>query len=251
MRPHRKLFRLSLRALLVLVTILCLAFAKLSLAARRQQAAVAWVIKSGGRVTYDWQEGESRTFPAPAWLRSLLGDDYFQTPTHVTLTHLRGVDLMPLYQLGGLRSLNLTSDGLTDATPLIQFRELRELTLTDNELTSLEPAAQLRQLTTLTVDYNAIEDVTPLAALKNLKSLNVEHNKIRNVRPLTELTKLRKLNIATNPITDPASLHELRQLATLKLGRNGFAEAQTTELQAALPNTAIEETTIAASLAEP
>jgi hypothetical protein len=42
--------RISLRTLLVLVTILCLWFGKISIAAHRQRKAVEWVNEHGGEI---------------------------------------------------------------------------------------------------------------------------------------------------------------------------------------------------------
>jgi hypothetical protein len=234
----------------VLTTIFCLWFGKLSAEARRQREVVQWILKSGGRVGYDWQDREGKTFPAPGWLRSLLGDEYFQTPTRVRLTHLRGVDLSPLYELTRLEALDLTSNGISDLEPIARFRRLRELTLTDNELTSIEALKQLAELDSLTIDYNAIEDLSPLAASKQLKSLNIEHNRVADIRPLAELPRLRELNLAVNPIRDPAPLFKLVRLVSLRIGRYGFSESQMMEVEAALPNIAIEVATVPPSASD-
>ena len=56
--------------------------------ARKQRAAVDWIEKAGGSVFYDYQPDPSGDIPAakppgPAWLRKLLGDDYFADVTSV------------------------------------------------------------------------------------------------------------------------------------------------------------------------
>lgn len=251
MKKPTRFLRISLRTLLALVTILCLWFGRISMAARTQRETVAWVLKNGGAVGYDWQDRKAGGVPGPGWLRSFLGDDYFQTAVRARLTHVRGMDVTPVFRLRRLRALDLTSDGLSDLTALSSLRQLRELVLTDNELADIAPLARLTHLTSLTLDYNSIHDVSPLASLKGLKKLNLEHNEISEVRPLTELPKLRRLNIVANPIRDPAPLFKLGQLATLTLGRNGFSDEQAGALIDALPGTSVEERTLPASLREP
>src|SRR5215469_3974033 len=88
-RPNRRWFQLSLRAMLVLVTIGCIGLGWEVERVRRQRAAVAAIQAAGGTVMYDWHETAPRTVSTagqpkgPVWLRKLIGDDYFQRPVWV------------------------------------------------------------------------------------------------------------------------------------------------------------------------
>lgn len=88
-RPGRTWLQFSLRGFLVVLTTGCLWLGWQVERAREQQQAVKAIEASGGEVTYDWSEfkqaGASpfavdRGQPGgPAWLRRLIGEDFFQT----------------------------------------------------------------------------------------------------------------------------------------------------------------------------
>lgn len=73
--PRR--FQFSLRALLVGIAVLTTLLAVVSSRAREQRDTVAALEARGWHVEYDW-ELRSDERPGPAWLRRIVGDDYFQ-----------------------------------------------------------------------------------------------------------------------------------------------------------------------------
>src|SRR4051812_45101623 len=86
-RPKRRWLRFTLRTLLVAVTLVGIWLAVTVNAARRQASAVAMILRSGGKVIFDYQIVRSigadgfcsanleTSPPAPEWLRRLVGDD--------------------------------------------------------------------------------------------------------------------------------------------------------------------------------
>ena len=88
------LFRVTLRAMLVLVAVLCVLLAWKTHQVRQQRKALARVRELGGAVVYDYQyhyvstkpiiECDARP-PGPRWLRDLIGVDYFMSPHFVYL----------------------------------------------------------------------------------------------------------------------------------------------------------------------
>ena len=91
--------------------------------ARQQQTAVAAIRKLGGFVTYDYQfDSQGRDVPnaappGPAWMHSLLGDDFFRSVYGVILVDpaVKDADLEQLMALKQLRYVLLPSPNVTDA----------------------------------------------------------------------------------------------------------------------------------------
>lgn len=89
--------RFSLRTLLVLMTVLCIWLGFKVNAARRQKEAVEAILKAGGTVFYDYQmipfaspsvafnfKVDPNAVPnGPAWLRKVVGEDYFRNASCV------------------------------------------------------------------------------------------------------------------------------------------------------------------------
>jgi hypothetical protein len=152
--------RISLRTLLVLVTILCLWFGKISADARKQTKAVSWVSDHLGSVRYDWQLAKQTEPNGPRWLRTCLGDVYFQTPKQVWITDV----------------------DIDDLTPLAELTELEAVTLIDNHLRDISPLSNLKKLRSLDLSDNDIQDISPLRGLKELEFLDLENNPIASQR---------------------------------------------------------------------
>jgi hypothetical protein len=203
---------------LVLVTILCLWFGKISIAARRQRDAVEWVKKNGGTVKYDWQPEQiaPKVFPIPApipeakipgphWLRSLIGDDYFQTVREVRLTRCNISDVLPLSDLPKVESLELSMNQIRDLKPLEGLSHLRTLGLYQNEVEDLSPIAGLRTLELLTLGVNRISDIDCLAGMQNLESVAIQKNPLSRSAALLTLPKLKDVLISVGQLSNEAA----------------------------------------------
>ena len=186
MARNARFLRISLRGLIILSTIACLWVGKLSIEARAQKSAVDRIRRVGGGVGYDWQEPVDvggglyidPTGPsAPKWLRSLLGDDYFQKVTRVHCVE-KTIDAFLVEGLPHLRDVSMIDCGISDLSPLADLSELRFLD----------------------VRRNCIVDLTPLATQLNLELLNLSDNQIVDCSPLLRLKRLTQLELQRNPI---------------------------------------------------
>ncbi len=91
--------------------------------ARQQQTAVSAIQRLGGFVTYDYEfDSQGRDVPnaappGPAWLRSLLGDDFFRNAYGVILVDptVKDADLEQLKPLAQLKYVLLLSPNVTKA----------------------------------------------------------------------------------------------------------------------------------------
>ena len=166
-------YQFSLRSLLIFVTLWAIPCSWLGVKmkqAREQKAAVEWILGAKGFVKYDY-ETQGATPPGPAWLRRLLGDDFF---AHVSRVDLMGpeitdVALERLLWLPQLEKLDLFATQTTDTglRYVEELSNLRELDLvfarvTDAGLGHLKGLSRLR---TLDLGYTRVTD----AGLEQLK----------------------------------------------------------------------------------
>ncbi len=127
---RRLAFRLSVRALIVVVLAIGVGLGWVVHRARTQRMAVAAIQRAGGKVEYDWEWTDKSTSPPtkpakpwPKWLVDAVGVDYLadvvSIQLNVTLTNPVPVtdDLMrEVGRLGRLKSLGFYScDQVTDA----------------------------------------------------------------------------------------------------------------------------------------
>ena len=180
----RRGLRLSLRALMVIVLVVGGGIGWRANRARTQKRAVEAIKALNGTVLYDFEYSfDHRLDPkppvkpeptAPAWLRKLFGDEYFQEVTEVNfrrpltgplpsalaqLGHLewiyltvssKEVDLAPLGRLTTLRGVGLSGLGVTDETlevvsklPCLQQVNLSKVAVTDAGLDHLSKLPRL------------------------------------------------------------------------------------------------------------
>ena len=91
MKPTRRWFQFSLRSFLVLLTVFAVWLGVVVHRAREQREAVEAIEALGGTVAYDWQQESTSPFYSPvasqplgpAWLRRIVGDDFFQNASQV------------------------------------------------------------------------------------------------------------------------------------------------------------------------
>ena len=108
----RRWLKVSLRTLLLAITVLCAWLGFIVNRANKQKQAVAWVRENGGRVVYDFDLNGPRgpiddAEPKdPKWLYQWIGIDYFADVRSVDLSKKEISDLAPLAQFTDLRQLN-------------------------------------------------------------------------------------------------------------------------------------------------
>ena len=145
---RRRWYQYSLRTLMTFVTLAGCGFAWLGIKvreAREQQADVDAIRKLGGEVHYDYEFDAkddrlpNPTIPGPAWLRAILGDDFFRNIHQVVFaaTSVTDADLRHLDNLTQLDQLSLIMTPTTDAglEHLKGLSRLRWLYLYDTKVT--------------------------------------------------------------------------------------------------------------------
>ena len=274
-------FQFSIKSLLILVVVVALPFSWLAVemrAAREQKAAVEEIEKVGS-VVYDWNvDASSNPIPnakpsEPAWLRNLLGDDFFtlvisagfhsgEQITDAALADLAGLTHLQMLRLGGTRvtdaalaqiarltqlqtlwldDTRITDDGLAHLAGLTRLQRLvlRNTPITDAGLAHL---AGLTQLQHLWIDNTQITDagLAHLAGLTRLQRLYLGNTRITDdgLAHLAGLTRLQRLDLSSTQITDAGLPHlaALDQLKDLSLHDTKVTGEGVNKLKQALPN---------------
>src|SRR5690349_5177813 len=117
--------RFRLRTLLFLFAIVCVLIGSVVISARRQTEAVRAITKAGGSVYFDYQQklvpvpgqpGLFRNDPdpqpgGPAWLRKLIGDDFFCNVIRASFGNsvISDADLWQLAKLPSLEQVHFTN----------------------------------------------------------------------------------------------------------------------------------------------
>jgi hypothetical protein len=270
-KSPRLRFRLSIRALMILVLIIggCFGWATHEIrSARARRDAVAAIKADRYSVLYDWQwkegrfVGESGVPPWPKWLVSAVGIDLLSQPVWVDLAHPYAFFRMPpgtadgallsrLACLERLESLDLRRNfRLTDAD-LVHLRgmtRLRELRLGMSGVRG-PGLAHLRSLTRLESLYLlrmplSDDDLAPIAGLRSLRRLTI-HAPVTAAAlgHLSGLTGLRELYIKSNAITDEgladaasAGLGRMTGLRRFHITSSRVSSKGLAALRASLPN---------------
>ena len=189
MKPHAfgRPYRFGLRTLLVLVIAIWCGIWKNK--ANRQRTAVK-VISTSGSFVYSHEfpfrglmkPGEVRKVdyaakpPGPAWLRSIVGDDYFQT---VRMVHFSPTDeaMKQLANLPDVGDVAMDAYQLTDEgfKQLSHLRNLENLTISNghnlsNSMAVLTTLPRIRRLLIYNtpIDYRSVEHFAKLANLRQL-----------------------------------------------------------------------------------
>jgi hypothetical protein len=153
LKPTRRWMQLSLRTVLVLVTLLCVALSLWVVPAERQRRAVAAIEELGGGVSYA-ESAASERFPV-TFLRRWLPPDYFDEIAFVNLSYTQVTDagLVHLQGLTGLQILGVYNTHVTDAGLAhlegltgLQRVSLSSTQVTDAGLVHLQGLTGLRDL---------------------------------------------------------------------------------------------------------
>lgn len=188
---HRlRWFQFSLRTLLILMVICgvaCALVMKRVERKRREREIVAAMEKLGACVEYDYQLDANRNLkwpavpPGPAWLRRLLGENFFCEVESVSLKCRKAndADIEPLEGLTelhvlDLQSTNITNAGLARIKGLVQ---LRGLSLIDTRITDagLANLSGLAHLEVIFLEGTKITDagLDSLLGLKHLEMIDI------------------------------------------------------------------------------
>ena len=255
-KPRRRWYRYGLRTLLIVVTLAGCGFGWLAMKVRegrRQQAAVEAIRELGGGVAYDYEfdaQGNyaaNATPPGPAWLRALLGDDFFRNARRVglagSLVNDAGVEfLIHLKELPQLQTLELTGTKISDAD-LVNFKgltQLKSLKLGSKrshrrrtrESRRRSPSSKRSTWGKTRVTGPGLEYLKGLPRLRtlNLGGDDDRRSKITDagLEHISGLTRLTNLYLVHAPITDAGLANlalPLKQLQTLNLGLDPITDA--------------------------
>jgi hypothetical protein len=206
--------------------------------ARKQREAVEEIVKLGGKVGYDYHRksnfgillGLSIPPPqpnTPAWLRKLLGDDFFCEVVRV--------------------SCQFTEFGDNDAIHLRGLTKLEclWLDLTHSTDRGLAHLRALTDLQTLSLVGTPITDdgLQLLTRLSNLETLDLRHTGVGDdgLAHLVTLPKLKMLHLNGTEITDDGlrQLERLKKLKFIELDGTQVSGEGVKALRRALPDCVI------------
>jgi len=210
--PRLRWFQYSLSTLLLAVLLVSIGMSWVAVRmqrARREREAVAAIVKLGGQVRYDYQVPQSGNPlpgagpPGPAWLRKLLGENFFVTVVgvHLENSSCTDADLEYLAVLTQLRSLELDGTRVTDAglERLTGLTRLQELGLDGTLVTGagLKHIEGLTQLQLLDLGGTRVTDagLEHLKGLTQLQTLDLSQTEVtvaawKHVKGLTRLRRL-------------------------------------------------------------
>ncbi|MGD0518276.1 MAG: leucine-rich repeat domain-containing protein, partial [Thermoguttaceae bacterium] len=202
------------------------------------------------KIRYDWQIWSSGPI-IPAWLRKMLGDDFFYNvyELDVQAADLTESDLTPLKYLTGTETIFLSYCKINDdGLPLKDLHKLRNLTIHGTNITDtgLKCLEGLDQLQTLSLSNRKITDVglIHLMGMAHLKTLDLSNTKITDagLKHLNGLIQLNWLNLSSTNITDEGlkRLKGMPNLTKLLLDKTNVTDAGVKDLQEAMPNLRVE-----------
>jgi hypothetical protein len=221
--PRRRWFRISLRTMLLLLTLLCIWLGVKVNQARRQKEAIAALRSIHQNVVLYHQQRDggypdfAAEHPAPAWLRQITGDDFFQRVrgigggnaafTDEFAPHLSAFDDLTWLRIG---------DSPASDEVLCQIGDLSSLETVQFIKTPvgdrfMERLASARKLQHLTLDHTRVTDdgLKRLSHLQQLQSVQLINSPIENdgLRGLSNSRNLQALVIADLPIDDEGVEH--------------------------------------------
>lgn len=222
--------RYTVRALLTLVTILCISLGCVLRYARQRANAIASIKADGGYLGYAHLSdvsvdglihpvnGAQRGVPVRQWLRRVFGDALFVRVRFIDYSFRRNnsapVTLSPLAYVGEVKSLILRNCRVS-SEQLRELRKLRKLEAVDLSWTDVDDdaAAALQYLPSLVeldishtaVTDRALEHVGQLTSLQNLL-LNETQVTDRGLHCLANLRHLLEIDLAGTNVTGKSLL---------------------------------------------
>lgn len=253
-KPLSWLPRFSLKWLLLFVTAVCIWLGTVVHKANRQRDAVRTIKDLGGAVSYSYVHQWKPGFPVsrpyeepdgPAWLRQLIGNDYFGDVIHVDLQHSFATDetMIEIAKLSNLEELNLFETEVTDVgvKRIGRLSNLRWLWLAETRITdeSLIEIGKLKNLKVLCINGSTITDagVTHLQGLSKLQHFRLIGTLISDAAMPTvrNLVSLTELELTSSNVSDQGLM---KLVAMPKLTYIGLSGTRTTKEGRALFQTA-------------
>ena len=146
-----------------------------------------------------------------------------------------------IYAEAVVKSLDLSSLGLTDISGLEYLSGLKELNLSHNNLSNIEPLSHLMNLTKLDLSYNNIKDISVLpyyACNYQYRTINLSHNNISDISSINNWIilsntaycgwqsggdpnfRMVNLDLSYNSIEDISGVKDYKCLEQLNLSNN-------------------------------
>ena len=234
-RRRKRWPRLSLRSAMVLILIIGLPVGWKARRASIQRRAVAAIAAMGGYVTYEHEldqrgfPGISRPPPGPAWLRRLIGDEFFREVAWINLDNrqpdnrLDDESIASLLQCDRLQGLTIhgphhpdgesptrliTAAGLAQLDGLSRLRVLHLFNIgTDAAMMALLPRWQTLEDVTIrdrtrTIPGSSLANLARLPYLQVAVVTSVESCRPADLTPLANLPHLGQLIIEHSPQDD-------------------------------------------------
>jgi hypothetical protein len=229
-RGWRPGIRLTLRALVIVVLLAGLGLGWFTLRARDQRQAVDAIVRAGGTVIYDFEQGDGpfQRRPNgkpkwPAWLVRVLGIDAVATVVSASLGPRDYETVMPrVARLGPLIELRIGRSTLPNES-LIHLRglfRLKRLWMRVGNAPYPAPLENLQGLTSL--EELALfgvtdQDLAHLKATPRLQNLSIVSESVTDASMvhLRDLPELKQLNLQRTPVTS-AGLVQLSRMTRLE-----------------------------------
>lgn len=169
--------------------------------------------------------GESLLYPNIK-LERVVNSDTFQLPVFHQLKSLdiSSAGMTEWYNLShliGLQFLNLSETKISKLEPLSKLIQLKVLILNRTFVSSIHELSSLHQLQYLDLHWTKVEDISALSHLRQLKTLKLASTFVSSLEPLRDCTLLEVLevhNTRDQRINDISPLLNMRNMIHLKLG---------------------------------
>ena len=247
-KPRRRWLRFSLRTFFIVITLLCIWLGFKVNAAHRQHEAVEAILRVGGEVTFDYQlvsvpnspdeftTNLNASPPGPAWLRNLIGDEYFREVVEITIEDraIAESDFAQLAKVPYLRRIGLGSTPIildehnfrppvkaSESEPWDDFHRPISNGFSDNrsgngftsgvavrpirdaDLVVLQNLSQLRAVVLIDNDITG-SGLASLVGLKHLREFRIFSFKLDDsaAEEIGEMTNLRELSVGGTRLAD-------------------------------------------------
>lgn len=217
-KRSRRWLRFRLRTLLLLITVVGIALAVTTNAARRQKEARKVIHDAGGQVWYEYHStptpgipnsrfNRNALPPGPPWLRELIGEDYFCTVNCVNLfrKEITKADLAKIAQLPDLITVNLYGTQIVD--PLTR----KGRPINDSDLGLVQHMKSLHNVVLSSTDVTD-DGLQRLTHLAELNELYLQNSKVTNagIEMISQFSKLKTLDVRGTGISREGK-QQLRQ----------------------------------------